>query len=86
MSLGGGFPPPPAAVFDQRVIDVGAIGQEYLRKGALVVVLAECLEGDCLSKDSLRSGLLRSIAVSLALLWAVDAVEADTFRVVIVQD
>ncbi len=30
--------------------------------------------------------MLRSLAVVLALLWAVDALEADTLRVVVVQD
>jgi hypothetical protein len=36
----------------QRVIDVGAIGQEYIGKGELVLVPKVCLERDFLSKRS----------------------------------
>jgi len=44
------------------------------------------LDGDFFSKGEFRCSLLGSLAVGLALFWTVDAVEADTFRVVIVQD
>ena len=32
--------PPAPAVFDQRVVNVGAIAQEHIGKGTLVLVLA----------------------------------------------
>ena len=41
------------AVFDQRVVDVGAIGEEHIGKGAPILVLAECLQSDFLSVDQL---------------------------------
>jgi hypothetical protein len=44
------------------------------------------LQDDVLAEDQRRSGLLRSLAVSLAFLWTVDAAEADTFRVLVLQD
>ena len=43
--------PPAPAVFDQRVIDVGAIGQEHIGKGAPVLVVAVGLERDFLPED-----------------------------------
>jgi hypothetical protein len=46
VSLGGGFPPPASAVFDQGVIDVIAIRQEHIGKGVLVLVEAVRLERD----------------------------------------
>ena len=46
MSLGGGIPPPAPAVFDQRIVDVGAIRQEHIGKGTPVFVEALRLEGD----------------------------------------
>ncbi len=48
--------------------------------------LAEGLKRDFLPKDKCRGGLLRSLAVGLAFLWAVDAVEADAFRVLVMKD
>jgi hypothetical protein len=42
--------PPTPAVFDQGVIDVGAIGQEHIGKGALVLVEAVRLERDFFPK------------------------------------
>ena len=68
------------------MIDVSAIGQEDISKGAPILVLAVCLERDRLTKNQRWRSLLGSIAVSLALLGAVDAVETDAFRMVIVQD
>ena len=39
------------AVLDQRVDDLSAIGQEHIGNGALILVEAVCLEGDCLAID-----------------------------------
>ena len=61
-------------------------GREHIGKGAPVLVVAVRLERDFFPEDEVRGGLLRSLAVGLAFLWAVDAAEADTFRVVVVQD
>jgi hypothetical protein len=49
--LGGGFPPPTSAVFDQGVIDVGAIEQEHIGKDAPVLIKAVSQEGDFFSED-----------------------------------
>jgi hypothetical protein len=47
-----GLPIPPApAAFDQRMIDVGAIEQEHVSKGAPVLVLAVGLEDDIFPED-----------------------------------
>jgi len=61
-------------------------GQDHLANSAPVLVLAACLKFDFFPKGEIRGGLLRSRAVGLAFLRAVDAVEADALRVVIVQD
>ena len=46
------IPPAPApAVFDECVIDVGAIKQEHVSKGASVLVLAVGLEDDIFPED-----------------------------------
>ena len=66
--------PPAPAVFDQRVIDVGPIGQDHIANGALVLVVTVSLDGDFLPEGEVRSGLLRSQAASLTFLMAVDAV------------
>jgi hypothetical protein len=68
------------------VVDVGPIGQDHVSKGACVLVLAVGLDGNVLPKDEGRDGVLRVVAVSLALLRAVDAAQADAFSVVAVQD
>lgn len=44
--------PPTPTVFDQRVVDVGAIQQKDVCKGAPVLVLAVGLEDDISPKDS----------------------------------
>ena len=44
------------------------------------------LEHDFFPKDQAWRSLLRSVAVGLAFLWTVDATEADTFRMGVVQD
>jgi hypothetical protein len=43
--------PPAPATFDQRVIDVGAIGQEHLGKDSFVLVFALDLGGDFFAMD-----------------------------------
>lgn len=48
------FPIPPAtSIFDQGVIDVGAIGQKHISKGASVLVEAVRQERDFFSEDQL---------------------------------
>jgi hypothetical protein len=47
---------------------------------------AVCLERDFFPKDQLWGGLLRSRAVGLAFLWAVDVAQTDAFRLSVVQD
>ena len=44
------------------------------------------MERDLLAKNQVRRGLLRSLTVGLAFLWAVDAVESDAFSAVVVQN
>jgi hypothetical protein len=39
------------------VIDVGAIGQEHIGKGALILVEAVRLDGDFFSEGEVRGGL-----------------------------
>ena len=43
--------PPAPAFFDECVIDVGAIQQEHISKGAPVLILAVGLEDDIFPKD-----------------------------------
>jgi hypothetical protein len=43
--------PPAPAVFDQHVIDVGAIPQEHVCKGAVVFVVAVGVERDLFLED-----------------------------------
>lgn len=43
--------PPAPAVFNQRVLDVGAIGQDHISNGAPVFVLAVRLERNVFPKD-----------------------------------
>ncbi len=64
---------------------MGAIGQEQIGQGALVLVLAVRLERDFFPEDQGGRCLLGSMAVSLALLGAVDATEANAFGAVVVQ-
>jgi hypothetical protein len=42
---------PAPALFDQRVIDVGGIGQEHIGKRALVLVCAVSLDRHILTKN-----------------------------------
>lgn len=68
------------------MVDVGAIRQEYIGQSALVLIVAVGLERDFLSKDQCRRSLFGSLAVGLAILRAVDAMEADAFRSPTMQD
>ena len=81
------FPIPPApAVFDQRVIDVGPIGQTHIGKGVSRPVAAVRLEEDFFPKHHRGCRLLGLMAVLLTFLWAVNAAETDTFGVSVVED
>jgi hypothetical protein len=55
-------------------------------KGALVLVVAVRLDGDVLSEGEVRSGVLRVLAVGLALLRTIDAAQTDAFSMVAIQD
>lgn len=72
------------AVFDQGVIDVGAIEETHIGKGAPIFVEAVGLKGHVLAIDQCGSGLLRSLAIGLPFLGAIDAAEEDAFREVAV--
>jgi hypothetical protein len=48
--------------------------------------LPECLKGDFLPEGEVGGGFLGALAGSLALLRAINAVEADSSSVVVVQD
>jgi hypothetical protein len=71
---------------DEFLIQVHPIGQEHIPNGALVLVVAVCLDGDLFPEGEARGGLLRVLAIRLAFLWAVDAGKTDAFRVLVVQD
>lgn len=43
--------PPTPTVFDQRVVDVSAIHQEHISKGAPILVLAVGIERDIFPED-----------------------------------
>ena len=68
------------------MIDVDAIGQHHIGKGALVPVVAMCLDGDFFAEDQLRGSVLGVVAVGLTFLGAVDPAEADAFSMVAVQN
>ena len=73
-------------MLDQLLIDVCPIRQEHITKGALVPVVAMCLDGDFFAEDQLRGSVLGVVAIGLAFLGAVDPAEADAFSMVAVQD
>jgi hypothetical protein len=50
------------------MIDVGAIGEGHIAKGAPILVEAVRLERDFLAKDQRRGGLLGSLEEGLAFL------------------
>jgi hypothetical protein len=68
------------------MIDVSSISQIHIGECAPILVLAMGLEDDISPEDECRGSLLGIVAEGLALLWAVDATEADTFRMGVVQD
>jgi hypothetical protein len=68
------------------VVDVGAIGQEHIGKGALVLVEAMSLKRNFFPKGEIRSGVLGVVVKGLAFLRAIDPAEADAFRALVVQD
>src|SRR5262249_52543946 len=70
----------------QRVIDVASIWQEHSGNGPPVLVEDVSLKSDLLSEYKLRRRLLGSLPVGLTFLRAVNAVEPDTFRALVVQD
>ena len=67
------------------MIDVGSIGQEYIGKSALELVLAVSLGGHVYAEGGGRRGLLCSLAVGLASLRDSRAAETDAFSVVAIQ-
>ena len=56
--------PPAPAVFDQRVIDVRAVGEQHISKRTSVLALAVCLEPDLFPDGEFRGGVLGLLAVS----------------------
>ena len=78
--------PSAPTVFDQLMIDVGAIRQKHIGKGAPILVLAMGLARDLLPIDESSRGLPGLFAEGLAFLRAIDAAEADAFGFVFVQD
>jgi hypothetical protein len=71
---------------DEFLIEIHPIGQDHVPKGAPVLVVAVRLDGDVLPEGKFRGRVLGVPPLSLALLRAVDAAEADAFRVLVVQD
>ncbi len=65
---------------DEFLIQVHAIGQEHVSKGAPVLVLTMSLEDDISPEHERGRSLLRSGTKGLAFLRAVDAAEADALR------
>jgi hypothetical protein len=68
------------------VIDVRSIREEHIGNRAPVLVLAECLKGNFFPEGEVRGGVLGFLAVGLAFLLAVDAVESNKLRPLVVQD
>ena len=77
---------PAPTLLDEFLIQVHAIGQDHLANGALILVVAVRLNGDFFPKGKGRGGVLGALTERLAFLRAIDAVEADTFRLLVVQD
>ena len=73
-------------MLDEFLIEAHPIRQEHITKGALVLVVTVSLDGDVLPKDEVRGGVLGIVAKGLAFLRAVDAVESDALRALVVQD
>ena len=60
--------PPAPAVFDEFRIDVGSIPQEYVSKGAPILVLVVRLERDFIAEGEGRGGVL--VVVSYTTHWS----------------
>jgi len=73
-------------LFDELVVDVGPIREEYIGNRAPVLVFAMGLERDFLAEDQLRNGSLGSLALGLTFLRTVNPVQADAFSSFVVQD
>ena len=67
------------------MIDMGAIAQEHVGKGASIFVPAMGFENDISSEDERRRRLLRSGTERMAFLRAVNPTQPYTFRMGIVQ-
>lgn len=72
--------PPAPAIFNEYVIDIRSIHQEYVSKDAPVPIMSVGLDRHFLAECEARGGVLRSRAKGLAFLGAVDAAEADALR------
>lgn len=68
------------------MIDIGSVRKEYISIGTPLLVPPESLERYLFTEQQLRCRLLRSLAISLTLLRAVDTVEADALTTVVMQD
>ena len=73
-------------MLDEFLIEIHATGQDHIPDGALVLVVTIGVDGDFLPEGKGRDGSLGVVAVGLPFLRAVDAIEADTFRALVVQD
>ena len=60
--------PPAPALLDEFLIEIHAIGQEHVSKGACVLVVAVRLDGNLFAKGEVRGGVLGVVAVGLAFL------------------
>jgi hypothetical protein len=67
-------------------MEIHPIGQKHITKDAFVLVVAVGLGGDHFLEGEFRGSVLGVVAVSVAFLWTVDAAEAHTLRVLVVQD
>ena len=77
---------PTPAVFDQRVVDVGPIGETDIGKDASGPIAAVRPEEDFSPKHHGGRGLLGLMAVRLTFLWTVDATQTDAFGAPVVED
>jgi hypothetical protein len=73
-------------LLDEFLIEVDPLGQDHLPKGTCVLVVAMRLDGDVFAESYVSNGVLGSLTECLAFLRAVDAAQADVFRLLVVQD
>ena len=78
--------PPGQSCLDKFSTEIRAIGQDHIAHGAPVSVFTEDLDRDFLAVGEGRRELLGFLAAGLFLLRAVDAVESDALRVLVVQN